>query len=34
MEKKDIERVIEGFAYAAEYASKAGWDGVQIHGAQ
>lgn len=33
MEKKDIERVIEGFAYAAEYASKAGWDGVQIHGA-
>lgn len=34
MEKKDIERVVEGFAHAAEYASKAGWDGVQIHGAQ
>ncbi|KAK7741825.1 hypothetical protein SLS53_004889 [Cytospora paraplurivora] len=33
MEKKDIERVIEGFAHAAEYAHKAGFDGVQLHGA-
>jgi 2,4-dienoyl-CoA reductase-like NADH-dependent reductase (Old Yellow Enzyme family) len=34
MEKKDLERVIEGFVSASEYASKAGWDGVQLHGAQ
>lgn len=34
MEKKDIERVVEGFAHAAEYAHKAGFDGVQLHGAQ
>lgn len=34
MEKKDIERVVEGFAHAAEYSHKAGFDGVQLHGAQ
>lgn len=34
MDKKDIERVVEGFAHAAEYAQKAGFDGVQLHGAQ
>ncbi|KAF3766862.1 FMN-linked oxidoreductase [Cryphonectria parasitica EP155] len=33
MEKKDIERVVEGFAHAAEYAQKAGFDGIQLHGA-
>lgn len=33
MEKKDIERVVEGFAHAAEYAQKAGFNGVQLHGA-
>lgn len=33
MEQKDIERVIEGFAHAAEYSHKAGFDGVQLHGA-
>lgn len=34
MEKKDIERVIEGFAHAADYAHKAGFDGIQLHAAQ
>lgn len=34
MDKKDIERVVEGFAHAAEYAQKAGFDGVQLHAAQ
>lgn len=34
MEKKDIERVVEGFAHAAEYTQKAGFDGIQLHGAQ
>lgn len=34
MEKKDIERVVEGFAHAADYAHRAGFDGVQLHGAQ
>lgn len=34
MEKKDIEHVVEGFAHAAEYAHKAGFDGVQLHAAQ
>lgn len=30
MEQKDIDRVIEGFAHAAEYSHKAGFDGVQL----
>lgn len=34
MERKDIDRVVEGFTHAAEYAHKAGFDGVQLHGAQ
>lgn len=33
MEKADFETVIEGFAHAAEYSYKAGYDGVQLHGA-
>ncbi|KAJ2894034.1 hypothetical protein MKZ38_007976 [Zalerion maritima] len=31
--KEDINRVIEGFAHAAEYLEKAGFDGIQLHGA-
>lgn len=31
--KEDIARVVDGFAYAAEYLQKAGWDGIQLHGA-
>jgi 2,4-dienoyl-CoA reductase-like NADH-dependent reductase (Old Yellow Enzyme family) len=34
MDKSDIKDVVEGFAYAAEYLHKAGYDGVQLHGAQ
>jgi 2,4-dienoyl-CoA reductase-like NADH-dependent reductase (Old Yellow Enzyme family) len=34
MEKADFERVINGFVHAAEYSYKAGFDGVQLHGAQ
>ncbi|KAI0018026.1 hypothetical protein F4780DRAFT_557830 [Xylariomycetidae sp. FL0641] len=33
MEKADIEAVKEGFAHAAHYCYKAGYDGVQLHGA-
>ncbi|KAI0433931.1 hypothetical protein F5Y09DRAFT_350060 [Xylaria sp. FL1042] len=33
MEQEDIDRVIEGFAHAAEYSYKAGFDGVQLHAA-
>ncbi|KAJ9133389.1 NADH oxidase 1 [Pleurostoma richardsiae] len=33
MEKKDFDAVIEGFAHAAEYCYKAGFDGIQLHGA-
>ncbi|KAJ0164596.1 NADH oxidase [Colletotrichum tanaceti] len=31
--KEDIDRVVEGFAHAAEYLDKAGFDGIQIHAA-
>ena len=30
---KEIERIIEGFAHAAEYLHAAGYDGIQLHGA-
>jgi len=30
---EDIKHVIEGFAHAAEYLEKAGYDGIQLHGA-
>ncbi|GJC87463.1 NADH-dependent flavin oxidoreductase nadA [Colletotrichum liriopes] len=33
MDENDIERVINGFAHAAEYVYKAGFDGVELHGA-
>ncbi|KAI6781136.1 oxidoreductase [Emericellopsis cladophorae] len=33
MEDKDFKDVIEGFAHAAEYCYKAGYDGIQLHGA-
>lgn len=29
---EDIKNVIEGFAHAAEYLEKSGWDGVELHG--
>ncbi|KAM0721123.1 hypothetical protein Q7P37_003409 [Cladosporium fusiforme] len=31
--ESDIARVIEGWAHAAEYLEKAGYDGIQLHGA-
>ncbi|KAK3623865.1 hypothetical protein LTR56_020761 [Elasticomyces elasticus] len=31
--KEDIANIIEGFAHAAEYLEKAGYDGVDLHGA-
>lgn len=30
---EEISRVIEGFAHAAEYLHKAGYDGIELHGA-
>lgn len=30
---KDIANIIEGFAHAAEYLEKAGYDGIELHGA-
>ncbi|KAI1212142.1 NADH:flavin oxidoreductase/NADH oxidase [Annulohypoxylon truncatum] len=33
MDKKDIQQVIDGFAHAAEYLYKAGFDGIELHGA-
>lgn len=34
MEKKDFDEVIDGFAHTAEYLYKAGFDGIELHGAQ
>lgn len=34
MEQKDIDHVVAGFAHTAEYLHKAGYDGMQLHGAQ
>ncbi|KZL69515.1 nadh oxidase [Colletotrichum incanum] len=31
--KEEIKRIVEGFGYAAEYLEKAGFDGMQVHGA-
>lgn len=31
--EEDIKNIIEGFSHQAEYLEKAGWDGVQLHGA-
>ncbi|CZT01443.1 probable 12-oxophytodienoate reductase 1 [Rhynchosporium agropyri] len=31
--QEEINRVIDGFAHAAEYLEKAGYDGIQLHGA-
>ena len=31
---EDIHKVIDGFAHAAEFLYKAGYDGIQLHGAQ
>ncbi|EOA86065.1 uncharacterized protein SETTUDRAFT_169431 [Exserohilum turcica Et28A] len=31
--EEDIKKVIEGFAHAAEFLEKAGYDGIQLHGA-
>ncbi|KAJ1335139.1 2,4-dienoyl-CoA reductase (NADPH2) [Microdochium nivale] len=33
MTQEDIDRVVEGFAYAAEYLHKAGYDGIELHSA-
>jgi 2,4-dienoyl-CoA reductase-like NADH-dependent reductase (Old Yellow Enzyme family) len=30
---EDIQRIIEGFAHCAEYLEKAGYDGIELHGA-
>lgn len=34
MDEQDFKNVIEGFAHAAEFLHKAGYDGMQLHGAQ
>jgi len=31
--QEEIDRVIEGFAHAAEFLEKAGYDGIELHGA-
>ncbi|KLO85151.1 NADH oxidase [Fusarium fujikuroi] len=33
MDEQDFKNVIEGFAHAAEFLYKAGYDGIQLHGA-
>jgi 2,4-dienoyl-CoA reductase-like NADH-dependent reductase (Old Yellow Enzyme family) len=30
---EEIQRVVDGFAHAAEYLDKAGYDGIELHGA-
>lgn len=30
---EDIKNIIEGFSHQAEYLEKAGWDGIELHGA-
>jgi 2,4-dienoyl-CoA reductase-like NADH-dependent reductase (Old Yellow Enzyme family) len=34
MDEQDFKNVIEGFAHAAEFLYKAGYNGMQLHGAQ
>lgn len=34
MEEKDIKKLVEQFAHAAEFLHKAGFDGMQLHAAQ
>lgn len=31
--EEDIKNIIEGFAHAAEFLEKSGWDGIQLHAA-
>lgn len=31
--EEDIKNIIDGFAHAAEYLEKSGWDGIQLHAA-
>lgn len=31
---EDIKQIVDGFAYAAEYLHRAGFDGIELHGAQ
>jgi 2,4-dienoyl-CoA reductase-like NADH-dependent reductase (Old Yellow Enzyme family) len=31
--EEDIKNIVEGFAHSAEYLEKAGYDGIQLHGA-
>ncbi|KAF2140531.1 uncharacterized protein K452DRAFT_273131 [Aplosporella prunicola CBS 121167] len=31
--QEEIDRIVDGFAHAAEYLEKAGYDGIQLHGA-
>ncbi|KAI1453251.1 hypothetical protein F4805DRAFT_470255 [Annulohypoxylon moriforme] len=33
MDKRDIQNVVNGFAHAAEYCYRAGFDGIELHGA-
>ena len=31
--KEEIDRIVEGFAHSAEFLYKAGYDGIELHGA-
>ena len=31
---EEIERIIDAFAHSAEYLHAAGYDGIELHGAQ